>query len=221
VHRRRNAFGLLVLLWVLAASTPAAAHLKVLRGKLLELVQRSNLIVIGTAERVIPIGTSLVDTTVKVAHVLAGTSTETRLTFRGPTRFAPGERYVFFLHHTPTGFAAEQDSGTVFPCTPADDAVYRRTVEALTHALRTAVATRDDAVRGALLPALTATPAPLRYHAALELRALADAGHPPNAAERARLEQLLRDPATDPALRPLLNEFLRPAATPAHTPAVQ
>jgi hypothetical protein len=207
---------------VIAAGAPAAAHLQVLRGKLVDLVQRSDLIVIGTADSVVPIGTSLVDTTVTVGHVLAGTTTEQRLTFRGPTRFAPGERYVFFLHHTPTGFVGEQDSGTVFPCTPADDVIYQSTVQALTRALRTEVTARPDAVRAALLPALTANPAPLRYHAALELRALAQAGHPPNATERLRIEQLLHDPAADPALSPLLNELLRLAIIPAaHPPAMR
>jgi hypothetical protein len=223
--RARGAVGLLstlvLLAYGLAASGPAAAHLQVLRGKLLDLVQRSDLIVIGTAERVIPIGTSLVDTTIATAQVLAGTTIEKHLTFRGPTRFAPGERYVFFLQHTPTGLSGMQDAGTVFPCTPADDAVYRSTVQALSRALRSEVATRADTVRAALLPALAAGSPPLRYHAALELNALARAGHAPNAIEQARIEALRHDPATDPALQPLLSGLLRLAATPApHDSAV-
>ena len=103
----------------------------------------------------------------------------------------------------------------MFPCATTDDGTYRSTIEALAHALRTEVTARPDAVRAALLPALTANPAPLRYHAALELRALAQAGHPPNATERLRIEQLLHDPAADPALSPLLNELLRLATPPA------
>ena len=202
------------------AGTPAIAHLPAIRGKLVELVQRSDLIVIGSADRVIPVGTSLVDTTVTIAEVLAGTADEKHLTFRGPTRFAPGERYVFFLHRTPDGFAAQQDSGTVFPCTAADDAIYRSTVQALSHALQSDVAARPDAIRAALLPALTAMSDPLRYSAALELVSLAQSGHPPTLAERARIEQLLHDKATDPALQPLLNALLRFAAPAAvATPA--
>jgi hypothetical protein len=218
-RRTRGLAALLLLACGLAAAPPAAAHLQPLRGKLLDLVQRSDLIVIGSADRVVPIGASRVDTTVTVAHVLSGSFTEKQLTFRGPTRFAPGERYVFFLRRTPTEFLGAQDAGTVFPCTPADDAIYRSTIQGLSRALRSELATRPDAVRAALLPALTAEPLPLRYHAALELHALAQTGHPPNAAERARIEQLMRDPATDPALQPLLRGMLPPATPPARTPA--
>jgi len=197
------------------AGTPAAAHIQVLRGKLLDLIQRSDLIVIGTADRVTPIGTSLVDTTVTIVRVLAGTATEKHVTFRGPTRFAAGERYVFFLRRAPEGITGAQDAGTVFPCTPADDASYQRTVQALTRALRSDLATRPDAVRAALIPALSAAPAPLRYSAALELSALARDGHPPNTAERRRLEKLLHEPGTDPTLEPLLTEMIRLGAPPA------
>jgi len=214
--------GLLVFICVLVIGTPAMAHLQILHGKLLDLVQRSDLIVIGTAQRVVPIGTRLVDTTISIARVLTGTVTEKQLTFRGPTRFAPGERYVFFLHHTATGFTGEQDSGTVFPCAPADDALYASTVQGLSRALRSDLATRPDAVRAALLPALAAQAPPLRYHAAFELRTLAQTGHPPNAAERIRIEQVQHDPSGDPALQPLLTEILRPTATAtAHTPAAE
>jgi len=210
-----------VLLSVTSASVPASAHIQVLRGKLLDLVQRSDLVVIGTADKVTPIGTSLVDTTVKIATVLAGTSTAKQLTFRGPTRFAPNERYVFFLNQSATGFVGVQDAGSVFPCTPADDAVYRTTIQSLRRALGSELATRPDAVRAALLPALTATPAPLRYNAALELSALAHQGHPPNAVERTRIEKLLHDPATDPTLAPLLTELIRLAGTPVPSSAAQ
>jgi len=211
----------LLLASVIFASAPAIAHLKALRGKLVELVQRSNLIVIGTADRVIPIGTSLVDTTITVAHVLVGTAGK-HVTFRGPTRFAPGERYVFFLDHTASGFAGMQDAGTVFPCAPTDDAIYRSTIAGLSKALHSDLATRSDAVRAVLLPALVAQSPPLRYHAAFELSALAQAGHPPNAAERARIEQLQRDPATDPVLQPLLTAILRSSgAGPAHPPSAE
>jgi len=197
------------------ASLPATAHIQLLRGKLLDLVQRSDLVVIGTADKVTPVGTRLVDTTVTIARVLNGTTAEKHLRFRGPTRFAPGERYVFFLRRTPEGVVGAQDAGTVFPCATADDALYRTTIQALQRALRSDLATRPDSVRAALIPALTANPPPLRYNAALELSALAHAGHPPNAAERAHIEKLLHDPTTDPTLEPLLTELVRLAATPS------
>ena len=202
------------------ASAPAAAHLPVLRGKLLELVQRSDLIVIGTADRVVPVGTSLVDTTVTIAQVLAGATDGEAAHVSGSDAFRAGGALRVLPASHAERFRRQQDAGTVFPCTPADDAIYRSTIQGLSRALRSDLATRPDAVRAALLPALGAQPAPLRYHAALELRALAQAGHPPNAAERARIEQLLRDPSTDPALQPLLQALVRPAAPGVvHTPA--
>ena len=185
------------------------AHVQTVRGKLVDLVQRSDLIVIGTAAQVVHIDNTHVDTTVRIAAVLAGATAERRLTFRGPTRFAPQERYVFFLRRTATGFGALQESGTVFPCTPADDAIYRSTIHALRQALRAPEDTRADTVRAALIPALTAAAEPLRYHAAFEIRALTASGHPPTAEERTRLQALAGDPATDPALRPLLDAILR------------
>jgi hypothetical protein len=178
-----------------------------LRGKLVELVQRSAVIVIGTVEQVQPVDTRLSDTVVRVEQAVIGDPPPSALTFRGPTRFAPGGRYVFFLRRTDSGFEGVQESGTIFPATSADDGLYRRTIEALHGALQLEPAARVAAVRAALIPALSASAPPLRYHAALELSALAQDGHGPTDAERRMLSRLLADADTDPALRPLLSSL--------------
>lgn len=197
---------------LVASAVPVAAHVPVLRGKLVELVQRSTVIVIGTVEQVQPVDTRLTDTVVRLEQGVIGDPPRSALTFRGPTRFAPGGRYVFFLRRTDAGFAGVQEAGTIFPATSADDGLYRRTIEALQHALQLDAALRVAAVRAALIPALSAAAPPLRYHAALELSALAEDGHGPTDAERQTLGLLLADPATDPALRPLLSALAQPVS---------
>jgi hypothetical protein len=199
----------LVPLLALALAGAAQAHLPVLRGRLVELVQQSDAVIIGTAERVEPRGPRLVDTVVRVTQVVLGAPLPETITFRGPTRFAPGQRYVFFLRHQGSGFEGMQASGTVFPATPADDAAYRRTVTAIAAALHGDPSRQADAVRAALIPALSAHAPPLRYHAALELAALAAGGHGPTPHEQRTLERVLARPDTDPALRPVLTPLLR------------
>lgn len=194
----------LALLSLAAVAAPAAAHLPVLRGRLIDLVTRSQLIVIGSARHLDPVGTRLVDVQLTVERVLVGSSTESILTFRAPTGMAPTERYVVFLRKTDAGLECAQPSGTIFPTRPEDDDGYRRTIEALATALSAPDASRIAAVRAALLPALSASAVPLRNHAALELAALARDGHGPTEAERTTLRRLLADPATDPGLRALL-----------------
>jgi len=58
-----------------------------------------------------------------------------------------------------------------------------------------------------IIPALSATAPPLRYHAILELDALAH--HGLSEPERQSLERLSTDPTTDPAIRPLVTSLLR------------
>jgi hypothetical protein len=205
----RSPLACLVSALALALAGVAQAHVPVLRGRLVELVRHCDTVVIGTAERVEVHGPRLIDTAVRVKHVLLGSWQPAIVTFRGPTRFAPGQRYVFFLRHGISGFEGIQESGTVFPAAPADDAIYRRTVTAIAHALHTDPSQQTDALRAALIPALSAHALPLRYHAALELAALAEGGHGPTRRERRDLQRVLARPDTDPALRPVLTQLLR------------
>lgn len=198
--------GLLVLLLAL----PTSAHIPTLRGRLIDLIRRSDVIVLGTAERVKPVGARRVDTDLAVHDVLAGTPPGDTLTFRGSNGIAAGERYVVFLHRTATGFESIQGSGTVFPSRPADDEDYRRAIRSISQALHNGGPQQIATVRTALIAALSAAAAPLRYHAALELSALAHDGHQPTDAERQQLAAMLASPTLDPGLRSLLRALVSP-----------
>ena len=198
-----------VVLLLSALARPAAAHLPFIHPQLVDLVQRSEVILIGTVTKLTTVSPSLCDTTVTVSEVLVGRLPEKQLAIRGPRGLAPDERYVLFVHRSRQSFESTAPSGTIFPAPPADDARYRSTIRALAAALHTDPAGRPAAFRAALVPALSAAAAPLRYHAALELLRLAHDGHGPTEAERLQLSRLLAAPGTDPALRPLLSSLVR------------
>jgi len=195
-----------------AAASPARAHIPELRGKLVDLVRRSDVIVIGTVQRCDAVKARVTNTTLSVDQTLVGQVSEPNLSFRGPTRFAPAGRYVFFLRRTASGFEGIQSSGSAFPSRTEDDAAYRQTIGTIREALRAGAEQQLTALRSAMIAALSASASALRYHAALELAALAHHAEL-TAAEHDALERLGASPATDPALRPLISTLLQP--TPA------
>jgi hypothetical protein len=188
-------------------SATAGAHIPALRGRLVELTAASDLILIGTIKQVRPVDTRHFDVTIAVERVLAGRTDEAALVFHGTTRFATGSRQVVFLRRSGTDLVGAQASGTVFPAAPPDDAAYAGAIASVRDALRAPGTQRAALLWQGLVPALTAHPAALRYHAALELAALADAGHPPSDGMRAQLRSLAATPDTDPDLRPLLADL--------------
>ena len=196
-----------IIALLVSLAQPAAAHIPPLRGRLIELVSQSDLIVAGTVEDVAPLAGRDSDTTVRVEARLLGESANPGLTFRAHSRFAPGQRFVFFLRHRDGGIECVQLSGTVFPARPEDDAAYREVVTGIARALRLGEGEREAALAAALIPALTAASPPLRYHAVLELAALAH--HGLTTAEQHALAHLMADPAADPAIRPIVTEILR------------
>lgn len=202
-----------VLLSLLSAAV-AHAHVPIVHGRLVDLVARSDLVVIGTVQGVNPVSARFVDTQIKIEQVVVGTALQKPVTFRGPTRFAPGERYVFFLRRAGSGLESLQASGTVFPATPADDAAYRHAVLGVRRALHLDPSLQAGGMLQALIPALSAGAPPLRYHAALEIGALTEHGHELSPAERQAVQRLLADAATDPVLRPLLAHLVRQGGTP-------
>jgi hypothetical protein len=197
---------------LLGAAQPAAAHVPQLRGRLIELVGQSDLIVVGTVENVRAVATRQHDTTIRLEGHLLGTTPAATVTVRARPRFAPGKRFVFFLRRAGAGLECVQPSGAVFPSRPEDDAAYRATITAIQQALRARGADRPAALRAALIPALSAAAPPLRYHAVLELGALSH--HGLTGPERRSLERLAADPATDPAIRPVLTSLIRGTAEP-------
>ncbi|MGH7786635.1 MAG: hypothetical protein ACRERC_07195 [Candidatus Binatia bacterium] len=203
---------LLVLLGLLLGSVaPATAHLPQMRGRLIDLVSQSDVIVIATVERTRAAALRQHDTTVRVEEHIAGLSTPAEITFRSARRFAPGKRYTFFLRREATGLVCAQPSGTVFAARPEDDASYRQTVAAIQRALRTGAAEHTAALRAAIIPALSSPAPALRFHAVLELGALAHHGLAD--ADRQALERVAADPRTDATIRPIVSDLL--AAQPA------
>lgn len=131
------------------------------------------------------------------------------LTFGCKVRLPMGERQVVFLSRTPEGLRCVQPSGTQFPAEPADDGDYTRAVRGIADALRLPEAKQVTALHAALIPALRANATELRYHAGLELAALAHPGHPLTAEARRAVEAARADASLDPSLRPLLARVLR------------
>ena len=128
------------------------------------------------------------------------------VTFRAHPRFVPGRRYVFFLRGIGESVECLQESGTVFPADPAADAAYGETIGAIRRALGAEAADRLALLRAALIPALSAPTAALRYYAVLDLTALSH--HDLSESERRSLERLIADGGTDPAIRPVVATLL-------------
>jgi hypothetical protein len=207
--------GLAIALLVVVVQ-PAAAHVPELRGRLIDAVGRSDLVVVGTVEQVRVRAARQNDTTVRVVARLIGETNATTVTFGARPRFATGERFVFFLRRTDAGLECVQAAGTVFRARPEDDAAYRETIPAIQRALQVAEKDRAAALRAAIIPALSAPAPTLRYYAVLDLSALAH--HGLTEPDRRSLERLVADPATDPAIRPIVAGLLRTAPQPASGP---
>lgn len=183
-----------------------------LRGHLLDLVQRAERIVvveITSAERR-PIGDSRLSGLV-VAN-LHGPPRPRTLRLLSAAHLASGRRYVLFLRRQGEEIESLAPAGVVFQAPADDQRFYRHSLKRLSVALQRAEPNRTDDARAALIGALSAAPHALRYHAALNLSVLTDAGHGPTASERRRLKRLLQS-SSDPALAGLLASILRRSQT--------
>jgi hypothetical protein len=141
---------------------------------------------------------------IRVERALIGIPPPSPFALHSRARFAPG-RYVFFMRRHGGQIEPTPGAGASFPTTPADDGDYAGTIRALYRAVHAQPAQQVAAVRAALIPALSASAAALRYQATLALSALARDGHGPTDAERRTLVRLLSDPTTDPGLRAMLS----------------
>ena len=201
---RRVAIGAVTFL----LSPPAFAHIPLLRGRLVDDVRHSDVIVVGTVDRVVDVAPRTTRTTITVERTLFG-SASAPLTFDGSARFVAGRRYVFFIRREGDDrLQCVQASGVIFPSRPEDDAAYAQAVAGIRAALQANEAARPKALRAALIPALRAGEPALRYHAALELAGIAHHGAL-NADERQQIEAIAANPATDPKLKPLLAMLLK------------
>jgi hypothetical protein len=196
-----------VLLALLLIADPASAHIPNVAGKLVDCIQRSDVIVAGVVERMTDLDARTVEATVRVERTLLGELPGTTVTFAGGARFAVAQRYVIFLRREGATLVGVQPSGTYFPSAVSDDDQYAQVVTAVRAALVAPEAERVDRLRSALIPALRAGPRELRYNAALELGALAH--HPLSAEHRAQLESIMTEPGIDPTLRRLIELVTR------------
>lgn len=204
--RRRTPRAVAVVL-LLGWVTDAAAHVPELRGRLVDLVGRSDAIAVGTVVSSVPVDQRRNTTTVRLDGVFSGAlETGATVSFESRPRFAAGRRFVFFLGRDGTVLECLQESGTVFPTDAAADAAYRQTILAIAAALRGAAAERDAALRAALIPALSAHAPALRYYAVLDFAALTHHGLTDE--ERRQLQRLVDDPSADPAIRPVIAGLL-------------
>jgi hypothetical protein len=201
----------ILLACVLAA--PAFAHLQRLQGHLVELTQRSALIVIASVQRVRGSGTSRAEVTATVLSTLHGDTVNGTLIFGSPSGLAAGDRCVVFLTRQGAAWENAAPSGALFLVKPDDDTVYRKLIAGLDAALARPAAQRPDALRAALISVLSAANDTLRYDAGLELVALASDGHGPDSKEREELQRLSAAKDFDPALRPLVEGLLRQEGT--------
>jgi hypothetical protein len=209
--RERGTWRRLVACAVIALAivqpTSIAAHLQPLAGRLVDLVRRSDLVVVGVITR--PGGPSPDATLqIEIEKIFLGAVEEKSLEVRCAARLGVGERHVVFLTVHPEGFLCAQSARSRFPASAVDDADYERTLRALANALRLPEAKRIPALRAALIPALRASAMELRYHAGLELVALNHPDHPLNPEERQAIAAIRNDTHLDPALRLLLERLL-------------
>jgi hypothetical protein len=204
---------ILVALIVLIAASAAPAHINALRGRLVDLVHRSDVVLVGIVTVPASLSSSGKDLRIEIIETIHGKLDEKAITAATQARLIQDERQIIFLKREGTGFRCVQPSATRFPATPEDDTDYRRAVEGIAAALRLPQEEQLHALRAALIPALQAKSMPLRYHAALELTALNHEGHQLTAEEHAAIDKIRNAPDFDPALAPIVDGLLRKAAT--------
>lgn len=204
---RRSTFargaGPLVVLVALFAEA-AVAHVPAIAGRLIDCIQRSDVIVVGTVVHIADVDARIVEAAIDIDRTLLGAVTEAHLTFRGEARFAIKQRYVVFLRRDGAAFVGVQPSGTYFASAPADDALYTQVIGGIRAALAEKEETRVERIRAALIPGLGSAQQALSYNAALELDSLAHHG-PLSAEQRAQVEAIMARPGIDPKLRSLVS----------------
>ncbi|MBI3782086.1 MAG: hypothetical protein HY270_01660 [Deltaproteobacteria bacterium] len=193
---------------VLLLALPASAHVPMVRGQLVAVTHEAELIAVATVTDIKAIKPGTDELTAKIERRLLGHPSGDEVHFRGPHVLAAGERYVLFLRQRAGVWESVAPSGTIFPAKASDDRDYQAAIERLLAAFKQPDNAQAEGTWAALFPALRAANDTLRYNAALDLIAFIDAGHPPSAAQRQQIEQLLATKDLDPALRPILNAVM-------------
>jgi hypothetical protein len=187
------------LLLAVLASAPAGAHMQVAQGRLIDLIRRSERVIIakphGPEEHV-------GDRRYLAVTVLSDDGRRaSRERLQVPRRLAvqSGRPYAFFVRRDGDGWLCLHDPGTVLPAPHRG----REYVE-LDRAIRPLPADAVGPVTDVLLTALRSASRELRFHAAMALLDAVHADHPLEPPQRDALRAVLQHPDFDAGLRPLL-----------------
>ena len=184
---------------VALAAAPAIAHLEVAQGRLLDLVQRSDVMVVAKVRRG---GETVDDRRLLPVTVLSEDgATARRATLDVPARLAvqPGRSYAFFVTRSDDSLKCIHPPGTVLAAPHRG----REYVE-FDRAMRPLLPDAHEAAADVLLLALRADARELRFHAALALLDAVHGGHPLDASQRGALREILADQRLEDSLRPVL-----------------
>lgn len=191
---------------------PAAAHLQFFPGRLLDLLQRSERVVIAAVDHVEgDLASSRRLWAVRVDGNEGEPPAPVRLTADARLALEPGKRYAFFVKGKDANLECVHPSGVVFPA-DAGGSEYvdldRQVRPLLLHG-------PPRRIVDALIPRLRSPVRELRYHVALALSDAAHGEHPLDAEQQAQLREVAESPDFDAAIRPLIAPLLVPAPTPA------
>ncbi len=189
-----------------AIVSPASAHMQLAGGRILDLIQRSERLVIA---KVLGPGMTLDTRRVLPVLVLSESGdSAVRSQIEVPARLAvqPGRSYAFFVTAGDGGWSCLQPAGTVLPAPHRG----REFVE-FDRALRPLVPASIEEAADVLLLGLAAESRELRLHAALALLDNTHDDHPLTAAQRHTLREILAGSRLDPSLRPALAPLAREA----------
>jgi len=199
----------LVLLFVATSATLASAHLEFFTGRLLDLVQRSDRLLVAKVTKVEKAATDAVQTLTVEWSVGDDKLESATVRAHRNLGFATGGTYAFFVTENEDAFDCIQPAGVLFPV--ADDGREFRELDA---ALRPLLGGPTAPITAVLIPALRSASRELRYNVAFALRDAAHGDHPLPPAQRTELEKIMAEPSFDDTIRPLLAALI----TAPHTP---
>lgn len=189
---------------LLAVPAPALAHLQIAQGRLLDLIQRSDRVLIakvragaspeGQGMRLLP-----------VALPPTATAPPTLASIEIPARLAVevGRTYAFFVKRDGERWQCVHANGTVLPARAGGSEYIE-----LDRALRPLLRSGSDEVTDVLILALRSSTRELRQHATLALLDVVHADHPLTAAQRESLRATLAAVSFPAQFRPVLESLL-------------
>lgn len=205
----RRAARATALLLCASLPLPAAAHLQFFNGRLLDLAQQSDRLVIATVDAAAPgagDGRALWNVDI---HVEPGERRGSVLSTAARMPIRVGGTYAFFVKQRDERLDCVHPAGVVFPAEEHAAAYH-----ALDRGLRPLLHGPPQRLADVLLATLDTPVRELRYQVALALHDVAHGEHPLTAEQQARLAALLADAGFDAAIRPLLAPLIVDVSSP-------